>query len=83
MIQIAYRLIQPIELTIQNRQITSSDRATRLSMNAVIIDGIAIFTNIFYGKIADINISYAMFLGFILCGLAYIFYHSWLNSKKI
>lgn len=80
MIQIAYRLIQPLELTIQNRQITSSDRATRLSMNAVIIDGIAIFTNIFYGKIADINISYAMFLGFILCGLAHIFYHSWLNS---
>lgn len=79
-IQIGYHLFQPLELTIQNRQITSDDRATRLSTNAVIIDGIAIFTNVIYGKMADINIAYSMFLGFILCSIALILYHLWLKS---
>lgn len=79
-IQIAYHLFQPLELTIQNSQITSDDRATKLSTNAVIIDGIAIFTNVIYGKIADINIAYSMFLGFILCTIALMLYHSWLKS---
>lgn len=61
----AFALCQPLSSDIQNKSITTSDRATLLSTYAMAGDIIASITNLSIGKIANISIN----LGFIACGI--------------
>ena len=38
-----------------------------LSINAVFLEGIGVITNILFGRISDIHLSYAMLLGAVFC----------------
>lgn len=62
-ISIAYSLFQPLQMEIQNRQIVVEERAAMLSSYAVILESTAAVTNVVFGKVAQINLSYAMFFG--------------------
>jgi hypothetical protein len=66
---------------LQNRQIVGRDRATALSVNAVVMESIGIILNLIYGRIAEENLAYAMFLGSALCGLGMIVYRRSCNSR--
>ncbi len=82
MLRIGYSILQPLQMKIQNEEITVSDRATALSMNAVIMDIIAIFTNVVFGKIADISLQSSMVFGCVMCIVAFALYHfSWQTFK--
>ncbi|WP_426349020.1 MFS transporter [Alloiococcus sp. CFN-8] len=77
-LRIGFSILQPLQMKIQNEEITTRDRATALSMNAVIMDIIAIFTNVVFGKIAAVNLQASMVFGFILCIVGFVLYHySW------
>lgn len=77
LLRLSFSLFQPLQTTIQNRQIASTNRATELSVNSVIIHGIAIATNIVFGKLADINLSYSMMLGAVFCFSSFILFSIW------
>ena len=78
MLRIGFSILQPLQMKIQNEEVTARDRATALSMNAVIMDIMAIFTNVVFGKIADVNLQASMVFGCVLCVVGFALYNfSW------
>ena len=73
-LRLAFSLMQPLQMDLQNKQITGRDRATALSINAVVMESLGIFLNLIFGKLADLYLPSAMFLGAVLCSIAAILY---------
>lgn len=61
----AFAICQPLSMDIQNKSISTGDRATQLSAYAMAGDVFAAITNITVGKASDISLE----AGFLLCGL--------------
>ena len=74
LLRLVFSLMQPLQMNLQNQQITGLDRATALSMNAVVMEGLGIFLNLIFGRLADLRLEAAMFLGAVLCGLGALLY---------
>ena len=66
-LRLSNTLFQPLLADLQNRQITSRNRATALSVCSMLVNGIAIGTNLFFGAISDWNLSAAFYFGSALC----------------
>lgn len=66
-IRVCFSLLSPLGAELQNRAITTPDRATALSMSTMIMDLLAVFTNLVFGKLADLDLSTAMCFGGFLC----------------
>ena len=81
LLRLSFSLLQPLHMELQNRQITGQDRATALSVNAVVMESLGIVLNLIYGRIAEENLACAMFLGAALCGLGMILYRYSCNSR--
>jgi MFS family permease len=80
-LRITFSLFQPLQSDLQNKQVISSNRATALSINAVLIDSVGIATNVAFGKLADINLMFSMLLGGVFCITGFIMFLIW--HKKI
>ena len=61
-------------MDIQNRQVTISDRATMLPIYSIIMNMTAVFTDLIFGKLADIGVSFAMATGALLCFAGCVIY---------
>ena len=75
-LRVAFSLFQPLQTDLQNKAITSQHRATVLSVNAVLMEGVGISTNLLYGGIAKANLSLAMGCGALLCLIGLVLYVS-------
>ena len=75
-LRISFSLLMPLAKLIENQQITHKNRATALSINSVIMDGIAIGTNLVFGKASDWNLPSAFGIGaaFMVMGLGLFIY---------
>lgn len=74
LLRLSFSLLQPLHMDLQNKRITGPDRATALSMNAVVMESLGIFLNLMFGALADVHLASAMFLGAVLCGMAALLY---------
>jgi len=83
MLRISNSLFQPFQLELQNEQIFTSNRATVLSINAMIIDSIGAGTNLVFGALAEIHLSIAFLFGAGLCGVGLLLFLTWYRSWKI
>lgn len=79
LIRICFSLMSPLGTELQNKAITTIDRATALSMSTLIMDLLAVFTNLVFGKLADLDLSAAMCFGGFLCILGVGLYLSGLK----
>lgn len=79
----AFSLFTPLQTQLQNRRISSSNRATALSVNAVMMEGVAIATNLAFGAAADSSVSLAMALGAALCGVGALLFAASLRPPRI
>lgn len=66
-LRVAYSLFWPLQTEMQNRMIRTTARATALSMNALMMDGISISTNLAFGPLAQAALPLAMALGCAFC----------------
>lgn len=66
-LRIGFSLFQPLHTEMQNRKVSTSDRATALSINAVIMESAGVLTNLVFGAAARTDVSRAMALGAVLC----------------
>ncbi len=83
-LRLSFSLLQPLQMELQNRMISVRDRATALSMNAVVLDSLGIFLNLVFGKLAQENLSGAMLLGAALCAVGALLYRrSFRNLQKL
>ena len=69
-LRLAYSLFWPLQTEWQNRLVHTRDRAAALSLNAVVMDGVGIATNLAFGRMAAWHLSAAMLLGAAFCAAA-------------
>ena len=74
-------LYAPLSSELQNRQVTSGNRATQLSINALMIDGVGISTNLVFGKLSDIKLTSAFFAGGVFCLLGLALFFAWFRGR--
>ena len=77
LLNLCHSLFQPLQAKAQNDQVLSENRATELSVYAILIDGICAGTSMLFGAFAKISLEAALFLGaaLALCGM--ILYGIW------
>ena len=80
LLRLCFSLMQPLHMDLQNKQITGQDRATALSMNAVVMESLGIFLNLIFGRVAELRLPAAMVLGAVFCVMGAILY--WLSFQK-
>lgn len=73
MLRISFSLFQPLQTELQNRQISTDNRATALSANAVIIDSVGAGTNIAFGQLAETSLPVTFLFGAGLCLVGGVF----------
>lgn len=76
-LRISDTLFQPLQTEIQNRQVTSENRATALSVYAMLMDGVAIGTSLIFGALSDWSLPWAFFFGGGICILSRILFSLW------
>jgi Arabinose efflux permease len=81
LLRITNSLYQPFQMELQNRMISTTNRATALSVNAMVIDGVGAGTNLVFGVLADISLSYAFLFGAALCLTALAFFFLWFRHS--
>ena len=74
LLRLCFSLLQPLQMDLQNKQISGRDRATALSMNAVVMESLGIFLNLIFGRLAQWQLQASMFLGATLCAFAAVLY---------
>lgn len=63
LLQLSNSLFQPFQAQLQNRQVRTQNRATALSIHAMIIDGMAIIGNLAFGALAQWDLRLAFVFG--------------------
>ncbi|NLT64831.1 MAG: MFS transporter [Clostridiales bacterium] len=82
-LRISFSLFQPLQTELQNRQVHTENRATALSINAVIIDSVGIGTNVAFGTLAERNLTGAFLMGAGLCAVGAILFSAWYQNCHI
>lgn len=63
LLRVSNGLFQPFQARLQNQQVQSQNRATALSLHAMILDGVAIATNLAFGALAQRSLPLAFGFG--------------------
>jgi len=71
-LSVSISVIGPIELTVKNKLIASSDRATILSIYSMVGGGIASIGNVAIGKAADHSLHDGLVICLIMSGLSFV-----------
>lgn len=71
----------PFQMELQNRQISTSDRATALSAHAMVMDGVAVVTNLAFGFLAERGLSLAFFFGMGICFVSLVLFGMWYEGE--
>lgn len=85
-LRLSNTLLQPLMIDLQNKQITSKNRATALSVCGMFINVIAIGTNLIFGILSDWNLSFAFYFGSVMCVIGLILFGFWIknvNAKQL
>ena len=67
MLRMANSLFQPLQEELQNQAIHTVNRATALSVNAMVIDCVGVGTSVVFGALAQVRLQSAFLLGAGLC----------------
>ena len=66
----------------QNRQIQTENRATALSINAMLMDCVAVGSNLIFGALSEYSLTAAFVFGGILSGSALLLLLAWYRRTK-
>lgn len=82
LLRLSASLFVPLQTELQNRHVKSADRATVLSIYAVLSEGTGVATNLLFGAAAQASLPGAMICGAVLCALGACFYAWWHHGKE-
>ncbi len=80
-LRVSASVFYPVGVEIQNRQVTSANRATMLSVYSSMMNALAIFTNLAFGALADGGVGWAFGLGAVFCAAALVLYRVWTGFR--
>ena len=71
-LRLSWTLGAPLYARLENERVAGENRATELSVNALLRDGVAVLTNLVFGRLAERTLGLAMGLGALrsLCAMA-------------
>lgn len=81
-LRLSASLFVPLQTEIQNRRVKAADRATVLSIYAVLSEGTGIAANLLFGAAAQASLPAAMFCGAVMCMLGALFFLIWHRAAK-
>lgn len=64
-------------MELQNRQIRAADRTTVLSAHAIVMDGVAVVTNLAFGFFAERGLPAAFLFGAGICLVSLALFQRW------
>lgn len=67
LLRLCFTLFQPLQTELQNRYVRTDNRATALSIQAILMNGAAIFMNLLYGELAELSLSLVLWTGAVFC----------------
>ena len=72
LLRLCWTLVAPLYTRLENERVAGENRATELSVNALLRDGVAVLTNLIFGRLAEQALGLAMGLGAVLslCAMA-------------
>lgn len=82
LLRIGYSLFQPIQTDLQNSQVITANRATELSLNAMLIDSTGVGTNLLFGKLAEVSLPCSFLAGAALCAAGFFCLFLWDRSRS-
>lgn len=82
-LRVSNTLFQPLQTELQNRQIKTEHRATALSAHAMVMDCIAIGTNLVFGLLADWSLPSAFFFGGSICMVSILLFLYWKKKEGV
>lgn len=78
---ISNSLFQPFQTEIQNQQIHTKYRATALSVHSMIMDSVAVVTNLSFGALAEYHLTMAFFFGTGICVVSMVLFIIWYKNN--
>lgn len=81
-LNLANSLFQPLQKEEQNKQVISSNRATELSIYAIIIDSICAGTSVMFGALAKFSLNQAFLFGAVLSLVGLVLFITWYRSRE-
>lgn len=76
-IVVAWGLFGPLVTELKNRQVHSVNRATMLSIFAIITNCVGVCTNLAFGMLADWNVSMTFFFGAVVSAAGFVLLALW------
>ena len=70
LLRLSDTLFQPFQVRLQNEQVRTDNRATALSIHAMVLDVVAILTNLSFGALAERDLRLAFGFGVGICAAA-------------
>lgn len=77
LLRLSNTLFQPFQAQMQNRQIQTENRATALSVNAMLMDCVAVGSNLVFGALSEYSLTSAFVFGGILSAVALLLLLAW------
>ena len=77
LLRLGFSLAQPLQTELQNRQVTTENRATALSVNSVFMDSVGIGTNVVFGALAEYSLPIALGFGAVVCVAGWLLFELW------
>lgn len=82
MLNLTNSLFQPLQTEQQNKQVLSDNRATELSIYAIIIDSICAATSVLFGALAKVALESAFLFGAVLSLVGLVLFLIWCKSQE-
>lgn len=77
LLRLSNTLFQPFQAQMQNQQIQTENRATALSVNAMLMDCVAVSSNLVFGALSEYSLTAAFVFGSALSGTALVLLLLW------
>ena len=81
LLRMSHTLFQPFQMELQNQQICGADRASALSVHAMIMDGTAVATNLVFGALAERALELAFVFGMGICLISLLLFGVWYKCR--
>ena len=82
LLRLSNTLFQPFQAQMQNQQIRTENRATALSVNAMLMDCVAVGSNLVFGALSEYSLTAAFVFGGLLSGAALLLLLTWYRRTK-
>lgn len=76
-LRVSHALFEPLQAEIQSREIRTAHRATALSIHAMLMNGVAIATNLIFGALSQRSLSSAFLFGAGICAAGLPLFLAW------